>query len=48
MTATEGARDRLSAVLCFADKPGVFNSPSVQKMFWGREKEPLTPNEMNC
>jgi len=38
---TEGPRDRLVAVLCFAERPGVFNSASVQKMFWGREKDPL-------
>ena len=47
VTATEGARDRLSAVLCFADEPGVFNSPSVQSMFWGREKAPLAFDEMH-
>ena len=29
-------RDRLVAVLCFATRPGVVNSPSVQQMFWGR------------
>mmetsp|Transcript_58941 Transcript_58941/g.127488 ORF Transcript_58941/g.127488 Transcript_58941/m.127488 type:complete len:310 (+) Transcript_58941:149-1078(+) len=31
-----GTRDRLVAVLCFATEPGVVNSASVQKMFWGR------------
>ena len=36
VTKTEGARDRLVGVLCFASEPGVVNSPQVQKMFWGR------------
>lgn len=28
---------RASAVLCFADRPGVVNSPLVQRTYWGRE-----------
>ena len=36
VSATSGTRDRLVAVLCYATTPGVVNSPSVQKMFWGR------------
>jgi hypothetical protein len=33
-------RDRMVAVLCFATRPGVINSPSVQTMFWGRSAQP--------
>ena len=29
-------RDRLVGVLCFAREEGVYNSPEVQRMFWGR------------
>jgi hypothetical protein len=36
VTRVQGERDRLVAVLCFADKPGLVNSPEVQLMFWGR------------
>ena len=38
---TRLCRELLVAVLCFAERPGVFNSAAVQKMFWGREKDPL-------
>ena len=43
VTPTSGARERLVAVLCFATRPGVRNSPAVQQMFWGRvsEEDPL-------
>lgn len=35
---SQGAsRERLAAVLCFATEPGVVNSPSCQRMFWGRK-----------
>ena len=37
VTPVVGHRDRLVAVLCFADRPGVHNSAEVQRMFWGRE-----------
>mmetsp|Transcript_14254 Transcript_14254/g.45799 ORF Transcript_14254/g.45799 Transcript_14254/m.45799 type:complete len:309 (-) Transcript_14254:125-1051(-) len=36
VTPTRGPRERLVAVLCFASRPGVRNSPAVQQMFWGR------------
>eukprot|EP00808_Paulinella_micropora_P000012 g24682.t1 len=36
VTEVLGGRPRLVAVLCFADRPGVVNSPAVQQMFWGR------------
>ncbi|KNC72533.1 hypothetical protein SARC_14908 [Sphaeroforma arctica JP610] len=36
VTETEGERERLVAVMCFADKPGKCNSKEVQEMFWGR------------
>ena len=32
-----GARERLVAVLCYASRPGVVNSPAVRRLFWGRE-----------
>ena len=34
--SADSTNDRLVAVLCFASQPGLVNSPSVQKMFWGR------------
>ena len=36
VTRSEGSRDRLVAVFCFATRPGVRNSAHVQKLFWGR------------
>ena len=36
VTNTEGERDRLVAVFCYATSPGVRNSAEIQKMFWGR------------
>lgn len=36
VTPVEEGR-RVSAVLCFADTPGVVNSPLVQRTYWGRE-----------
>ena len=39
VSPVEGSRDRLVAVLCFSQDPGYYNSPAVQKMFWGRTVE---------
>jgi len=36
VTPVSGARDRLVACFCFADAPGVHNSPAVQTSFFGR------------
>lgn len=36
VSTIEGNHSRLVAVYCFADKPGFVNTPSVQRMFWGR------------
>lgn len=38
VTAVEGAAPRLVAVLCYANNPGVTNSPEVRKLFWGRSE----------
>eukprot|EP00457_Paulinella_chromatophora_P010235 gb/GEZN01010329.1/.p1 GENE.gb/GEZN01010329.1/~~gb/GEZN01010329.1/.p1 ORF type:complete len:301 (+),score=26.40 gb/GEZN01010329.1/:80-982(+) len=40
VATVQGQRPRLVAVLCFAEKPGVVNSPEVQSMFWGRVLQP--------
>ncbi len=34
-----GATKRLVPVLCYAEKPGLANSPEVRKLFWGRTGE---------
>lgn len=36
VTKVTGARLRLVPVLCYAEKPGIVNSPEVQQLFWGR------------
>lgn len=36
VSAVEGERDRLVAILCYAEEPGRVNSADVQRMFWGR------------
>lgn len=38
---TSSDKERLVAVLCFATEPGVVNSASVQKMFWGRTSDEI-------
>ncbi len=37
VTPVSGDRLRLVPVLCYADRPGIANSPEVRTMFWGRE-----------
>ena len=37
VTRVHGLRPRLVPVLCYSEKPGLTNSPAVQKLFWGRE-----------
>ena len=44
VTQIRGDLDRLVAVLCFAGEPGVYNSPEVQRMFWGREAPTPLPH----
>ncbi len=34
-----GPKKRLVPVLCYAEKPGIANSPEVRKLFWGRTGE---------
>jgi len=36
VTDVQGETPRLVAVLCYAEQPGVKNSPDVQRLFWGR------------
>ncbi len=36
VTSCQGDRDRLVAVLCFANHPDAVNSDAVRKLFWGR------------
>lgn len=36
VTRVHGSRPRLVPVLCYADRPGVQNSPATRKLFWGR------------
>jgi len=36
VTRVSGDRLRLVPVLCYAERPGVMNSPEVQELFWGR------------
>lgn len=36
VTKVSGNRLRLVPVLCYAEKPGIVNSPEVQELFWGR------------
>jgi hypothetical protein len=38
VTEVRGRRQRLVAVLCFADAPGVTNSDEVRMLFWGRTR----------
>jgi len=36
VTRVKGERPRLVPVLCYSEKPGMTNSESVRKLFWGR------------
>jgi hypothetical protein len=36
VTRVRGERPRLVPVLCYSEKPGMTNSESVRKLFWGR------------
>jgi hypothetical protein len=36
VTTVKGNRSRFVAVLTFASRPGFYNTPEVQTMFWGR------------
>ena len=36
VTAVEGGRPRLVAVLCYGTEPGLINSDLVRELFWGR------------
>ena len=36
VTRVNGSRPRLVPVLCYAEQPGMQNSPAVRKLFWGR------------
>lgn len=36
VTRVSGSRARLVPVLCYSEKPGLTNSETVQKLFWGR------------
>ena len=36
VTRVEGNRPRLVPVLCYSEQPGMVNSESVRKLFWGR------------
>ncbi len=36
VTRVSGERPRLVPVLCYSEKPGLENSETVQRMFWGR------------
>lgn len=38
VTRVEGERFRLVPVLCYSTQPDQMNSPTVRKMFWGREE----------
>ena len=40
VTKIRGTKSRLVAVLTFASRPGFCNSAAVQKMFWGRSRQP--------
>jgi hypothetical protein len=39
VTRVEGEVARMVAVLCYSQLDNIKNSPQVQKLFWGREKQ---------
>jgi hypothetical protein len=45
VTQIRGTKSRLVAVLTFSSRPGFCNSAAVQKMFWGRSRQPDCPRE---
>lgn len=45
VTQVKGEKPRLVPVLCYSEQPGMTNSESVRKLFWGRAggKQPMSP-----
>lgn len=43
VTPVAGKRPRLVPVLCYAEQPGMQNSESVRKLFWGRADTDVEP-----